>query len=102
MDFVFSFFTIPELIFMRATANIIEKNAGIISRRTKGHILDNGDIVFSAVNQGVRKMVLTSNHGATIKDGYLPEGESTWNQPDSWKSDTKGIYSLSNVQTRQG
>ena len=91
-----------DLIFMQAKADIIE-NKVVKASRVEGRILDDGNIIFHWIDGEVtRKMVLTSNHGQTIKDGFLPVSESSWVNPDTWKTETKGLYAISKFTPRQG
>ena len=88
---------------MRATADLSEKNIGLRGRKIKGHILTNGQIIFTWSDGTDRKMVLTSNYGQTIKDGYLEmDSDKSWTDPDNWKSKDSGTYSITNFQPRQG
>ena len=86
---------------MRAKAEFHEKNV-LKARRTSGHVLNNGDIVFTLEDREDRKMVLTSNAGQMIKDGKLPMAEDTWKDPDTWKTETKGLFKITNFTPRQG
>ena len=91
-----------DIVFMRATADFNEKNIGVQSKRINGRVLNTGQIIFSWLDGSDRKMVLTSNTGQPIKDGYLEASSNTWVNPDTWKSKDSGSYSISNFQPRQG
>ena len=100
---VFIYFPFVDIVFMRATADLSEKNIGLRGRKIKGHILTNGQIIFTWSDGTDRKMVLTSNYGQTIKDGYLKlDSDKSWTDPDNWKSKDSGTYSITNFQPRQG
>ena len=86
---------------MRAKAEFNEKKV-LKDRRVDGRILESGNIVFSWEDGENRKMVLTSNYGQPIKDGFLPTAESSWTNPDTWKTQTKGLYTITNFTPRQG
>ena len=88
---------------MRATADFSQRDLkGVQAKRTKGHILGDGSFIFSWINDVHRKMVLVSKYGQTMQDGHVDVSSSTWTNPKTWTTKSKGFYSVSNFVPRQG
>ena len=70
-----------------ATADFNQRNlAGVRAYRVEGELLDNGNFIFSWIDGSWRKMVLTSNTGTAIKDGYVSKDATNYKDTTSWKS----------------
>ena len=86
-----------------ATADFSQRNlTGIQATGLQGVKLANDDFIFAWINDGYQKMVLTTNQGQTIRDGWV---RSTWMNSSTWSLDPSGpnFYSISNFQgTKSG
>jgi hypothetical protein len=82
------------------TADFSQSNmAGIQSAAVVGTRVANS-YIFSWINSGYRKMVLTNNMGVEQQVGYVSSASATWTDPTTW-NDWVGGYSISNVQLCQ-
>ena len=86
--------------FLRATADFSQKNLNDIqAHRLPGILLANGNFIFKWIDGGYWKMVLTTNDGNTIKDGYVRPDSSNWQDSSTWNtSEGPGFYSISNFK----
>lgn len=55
------------------------------------------NLIFPWINDGYRKMVLTTLDGSTVKAGYVSSSADFWQDPSTWTS--SNTYTLSNVQS---
>ena len=92
-----------DLVYTKASADVSEDKT-VLEPGVKGEVLDNGNIIYSTTKDDgkTRKLILTSNHGNPLKDGYLPANDKSWRDPNTWKSRTKGLYTISKFKPRQG
>ena len=59
-----------------ASANFNQFNFSTVrARDVKGHRLQNGNFIFSWLNDRLRKMVLTTNQGDFITAGFVSDSE---------------------------
>ena len=86
---------------MQAKADFNEKKV-LKASRVDGLVMDDGNVIFQWIDGVTRKMVITSNYGSIIKDGFLPESDTSWRDPDNWKTETKGLFTITNYTPRQG
>ena len=81
--------------FTGAFANFHQANLkGLQARRVKGYRLSNGNFIFVWKNGGLWKMVLTSNTGRFIKDGYVKNPGKTWKNPKTWTTHKPKFYTI--------
>ena len=87
---------------MQAQADFYEDKV-LKKENVRAYLLDNGNMIFSWIDGGkMRKMVLATNHGNAIKDGYLPKQSTTWKDSDTWTTRTAGLFTIKNFKPRQG
>ena len=85
--------------FNAASADFHQANLNGTSE-VEGHLLNDGDFIFVWVNDGFRKMVLTTNKGITIKAGYLrTSSPESWSNPSTW-IDNGSFYTIKNFRGR--
>ena len=89
-------------IFMRATADFWQKDMeGAQEKTDHGHLLPDGNFIFWWLDGPIRKMVLTTNYGKQMQQGYLAAAE-LWENPETWRTITNAFYYIENFQPRQG
>ena len=82
------------LDFTEASADFSQANLpGIQAKGLKGHLLEDNTFIFVWVNGGYRKMVQTSNQGATIKTGYITSSSPSWRNSSTW-IDNGSFYTI--------
>ena len=87
---------------MRATADFWQKDMeGAQEKTDHGHLLDDGNFIFWWLDGPIRKMVLTTNYGKQMQQGYLAAAE-LWENPETWRTITNAFYYIENFQPRQG
>ena len=87
--------------FTHATADFNQKYIdGVQDYEVNGELLDNGNFIFYWNNDGLWKMVLTTNDGITIQDGHVMEPGYTWKDPSSWSILKPGYYFITNFEGR--
>ena len=88
--------------FARAFADFNQKDpAGILQKGISGEPLENGDFIFYTRDDGKWKMVLTTNQGEPIKDGYVMEPGTNWKDPSTWTNREPGDYFITNFNGRK-
>jgi hypothetical protein len=57
-----------------------------------------GQWIFSWMDDGKRKLVLTDSHGRKVKEGYVPASSKDWEDPSTWTmvTETSITYSIEN------
>ena len=99
-----------------ATADFKQRNlVGVQIYGAKGVRMKNLNFVFSWIDSNLRKMVLTSNDGRLLKNGYMKvsesmeeewnsfnmQMESKWKDPVNWKETDLGFYTVTNFRASQ-
>jgi len=86
----------PPRQIVSATADFYQQNFQTVrAHGVQGHMLSNGNFIFYWINDGMRKMVLTTNDGRKIKSGYVMKGDSSWTDVSKW---APYGYSISNFK----
>ena len=65
-------------------------------------MLDNGNFIFLWENDVIRKMVLTTNVGTTIRKGKMSLTKSTWLDPTTWKKENDFEFYITNFVGMNG
>ena len=73
-----------------------------MATKISGALQSNGDFIFSFLDGSWRKMVLTSNEGLFIKYGYLPKGDISWADKNSWRQESNTQYTVINFKGFKG
>ena len=61
--------------------------------------MENGNFIFVWRNGGYWKMVLTTNKGETMKDGWVRNPGTSWKDTSKWTiNKPAGFYSISNFK----
>ena len=84
-----------------AYANFYQKNLHGV-RRVKGFRLRNGNFIFALKSGCLWKLVLTSNNGRFIKNGYVRDGYGVWTNPASWRKQALEVYTVFNFHGIRG
>merc|ERR1711962_935850 len=86
---------IVRILYTRAYASFRQANLkGLQARRVNGYRLSNGNFMFRWINGGYFKMVLTTNTGRYIKDGYVKSPGKTWKNPATWTNHSPKFYTI--------
>ena len=65
-----------------------------VAQRVNGYRLANGNFIFLWKNAPYFKMVLTTNTGKYIKDGYVKFPGKTWKNPATWTNHSPKFYTI--------
>ena len=100
-----------------ARADFKQRNLeGLQISGAEGERMKNLNFVFSWIDSNLRKMVLTSNDGRLLKNGYMKvsesmeeewnsfnmQMESKWKDPVNWKDTDLGFYTVTNFRASRG
>ncbi len=94
-------FILTDPVSIGATADFSQSNVGgVQSQGVSGELLNNGNFIFMWRDDGYFKMVLTSNSGNKIKDGYVYAPGRTWKDPNTWETARlrPNTYSITNFR----
>merc|ERR1711937_850540 len=73
---------------------------GVQAKNVKGYKMPDSNFIFSWNDGEYRKMVLASNTGEQIKNGFLPQPAATWKDPNTWEPVAPSArYTISNCKT---
>ena len=93
----------PSLEYFRAATGDFHQRdeIGIQASGLKGHVLENGNFIFSWIDENMRKMVLTTNKGEVMEAGHVDEDVEDWTDVSTWINH-RGEYWITNFEGVSG